>query len=182
MSKIKKVFCMITTMFLLTGCGFLEEKVIDPNTITVPKDFSFSIVWDCYGISSYDSKSGTLIKTNHATHPEDYITKLVLTEEELKTIYIKLTKNIDIYSYSDTYNPFRKGYASSPTQTIIININEGTNTKTVTCKDIAFDFGDGKYLKSQKARNFMKVHDEIVAMLKSSEEWKQLPDYEFGYD
>jgi hypothetical protein len=37
-------------------------------------------------------------------------------------------------------------------------------------------------MKNKKARDFMRVQDEIVDILTSTEEWKALPDYEFGYD
>ena len=48
------------------------------------ESFSFSLVWDCYGVSSYDSETGRLIKTTDATNPEDYITHCELTEEQMR--------------------------------------------------------------------------------------------------
>ena len=179
----RKSMLFILTFILIilsSGCTLLTNKPVDSSEITLPEDFSFSITWNCYGISSYESKTGTLIKTTDATKPEDYIIEMHLPEDELKNIYLKLTEDINLFSYSDKYNPFRKGYDSRPTQTIILSITATQKTKTVTCKNIAF--GEEKWMKNKKARDFMRVQDEIVDILTSTEEWKSLPDYEFGYD
>ena len=53
----------------------------------IPEDFSFSLVWNCYGISSYDSQTGKLVKTTDATNPKDYITYYQLTDEDKEYIY-----------------------------------------------------------------------------------------------
>ena len=45
-------------------------------------DYSFSLTWNTFGISSYDSKTGKLVKTKDAPNPEDYITTHFLTAEE----------------------------------------------------------------------------------------------------
>ena len=181
MRKKKAVtICIVCIILCITAiCGCTQTK-IDPEKIQVPEDFAFSITWNVYGISSYDSKTGTLVKTWDATHPEDYITTLQLTEDELKSVYIKLTRDIDLYSFTEKYNPFRRGYDSRPTQTIIVSIEENGKSKTVTCENIAF--GDEKWMKNKKARNFMRVKNEIVDIITDTDEWKALPDYEFGYD
>jgi len=36
--------------------------------------------------------------------------------------------------------------------------------------------------ENKKARNFMRVKNEIVDIITDTDEWKALPDYEFGYD
>ena len=169
------IVCIILCMTAICGC---TQTNIDPEKVQVPEDFLFSITWNVYGISSYDSETGTLIKTTDATHPENYITNLELSEETLKEIYIKLTKDIDLYSYKNEYNPF--SFVSQPTQTIIISLTADGASKTVTCEDIAL--GDAEEARTQKGRKFMKVRDEIVEIITNTEEWKSLPDYEFGYD
>ena len=181
MNKFKTISFIFIITILFSGCTLLKKAPEDPASITVPEDFSFSIVWNVYGISSYDSKTGILIQTNDATQPEDYIVEMHLSEDELKDIYIKLTEDIDLFSYPDKYNPYRKGYISTPTETIILSITANNQTKTVTCKGIALG-DDEEWMKNGKARNFMRVQDEIADILTATEEWKSLPDYEFGYD
>jgi len=180
MNKIKIFSLIVISIILLFSFTVFNQTTYDPSSVAVPEDFSFSITWDCYGISSYDSKTGTLVKTWDATHPEDYITTLQLTKDELKSVYIKLTRDIDLYSFTEKYNPFRMGYDSRPTQTIILSIEENGKSKTVICENIAF--GDEKWMKNKKARNFMRVKNEIVDIITDTDEWKALPDYEFGYD
>ena len=55
---------------------------------TISENFDFSLQWNTYGESSYDSSTGKLIKTNDATHPELYETELILYDskkEEIRT-------------------------------------------------------------------------------------------------
>ena len=179
MRKKKVIFicftCVILCMIAICGC---TQKKIDPEKIQVPEDFNFAITWNVYGISSYDSATGTLIKTTDATYPENYITNLELSEETLKEIYIKLTKDINLNSYKNEYNPF--SFVSTPTQTIIISLTSDGASKTVSCEDIAL--GEAEEARTEKAKKFVKVMDEIVEIITATEEWKSLPDYEFGYD
>ena len=134
MRKKKAVtICIVCIILCITAiCGCTQTK-IDPEKIQVPEDFAFSITWNVYGISSYDSKTGTLIKTTDATHPENYITTLNLSEETLKKIYIKLTKEIDLYSYKNEYNPF--SFVSQAEN----NCNAVPNTRTATHRATASD-------------------------------------------
>lgn len=168
------VFFLMLCTIVFSGC----TKKIDSSKVILPDDFTFSITWGVYGISSYDSETKTLVKTTDATHPEDYITTLELSEDVLKDIYIKLTKEIDIFSYSDKYNPFP--YESTPTQTIMISVKADGKSKTVTCKNIAF--GEPEDAIGGKGKRFIEKTDEITSILMNTEEWKGLPDYEFGYD
>ena len=68
------------------------------------EEFSFSLTWGCYGVSSYDSKTGKLIKTTDATNPEDYVTDYQLTDED-KEYFYDLISLLDINSYPDEYDP-----------------------------------------------------------------------------
>lgn len=137
---------------------------------------SFSLTWGCYGISSYDSATGKLVKTTDATHPEDYITEYHpddQTWEEIKTLLLGL----DIESYPDEYDPC-EGVCSSPSRTLILTINTGDVQKTVTCRDIALG---SEYAKG-KGKKFLKVCDDIAGILMNTPEWEALPEYEKFYD
>ena len=85
--------------------------------------FSFNLTWGCYGVSSYDSETGILVKTNDATNPEEYVTTYYLTEEEKKQI----------------------------------------------CDNV-------------KGQKFLYTCKMIQDILVETEEWKELPEYEFLYD
>ncbi len=62
----KKTFSiLLVLMLLLPSAGCLGKPV---KHFEVPADFSFSLTWGCYGISSYDSRTGKLVKTTDATH------------------------------------------------------------------------------------------------------------------
>ncbi len=137
--------------------------------------FEFSLTWGCYGISSYDSRTGKLVKTSHATHPEDYITQLTLTSEQYEEIK-QLFRDLEIESYPDEYNPSK--YMSTPSATLILTLKTADFEKTVTAADICLD-NEGKDKMGQK---FLDTCYAISEMLMDTEEWNALPDYEFYYD
>ena len=140
------------------------------------ESFSFSLVWNCYGVSSYDSETGRLIKTTDATNPEDYITHCELTEEQMRRIY-ELIKSLDVGSYPDIYNPHADGFASSPTMTLILSVKTDTLQKTISAVDIAMSYDS----QNARGQRFLDVCKAIEDILTSTDEWKALPDYEFYY-
>lgn len=149
----------------------------------VPDDFSFSIVWGCYGISSYDSKTGKLIKTKDTTNISKYTTTYKMSKEELSRIYNILFSRIDINSYPNKYDPYNAPDAeirlvSMPSQTVIISVTANGRTKTVTCDEISF----GVEGYDEHATEFIKAKSDIVNILTSTDEWQALPEYEVFYD
>lgn len=142
----------------------------------MPEDFSFEITWGTYGVSSYDSKTGELVKTSHATNTEDYVTKYELSDENKRLIYDYIrTLNPD--DYPDEYNP-NEGVYSEPSMTLILTVCANGTEKTIKAENIAH--ADDS--KSTKGRRFLSTCNKITDILTSSEEWKALPDYEFLYD
>ena len=101
--------------------------------------FSFNLTWGCYGISSYDSETGILVKTNDATNPEEYVTTYYLTEEEKKQIY-NLIEDLDMEKYPDEYNPHNGGIMSSPSMTLVLSVKNGDFQKTIMAEDIALTY------------------------------------------
>lgn len=144
----------------------------------MPKHFQFSLVWGTYGISSYDSQTGELVKTTDATHPEDYKTILHLSRDQLEEIYA-LIYRLNVANYPEKYNPF-PDYGSDPSYTIILSVYDGVGVKTIECREIAIP--DGVFTMDAKARAFIETYRAIRDVLTESEEWKALPEYENFYD
>ena len=140
----------------------------------VPDDFCFSIEWGCNGDSTYDSKSGRLIKQKIATHVEDYTAAFFLSDVQKAEIFT-LVKDMKPETYPDQYNPL-KG-ASKPTRDIVFTVTYNGKTKTISCLHVSL----GDTPEGAKGTKFMKVHDTIVGILTSSDAWTALPDYEFHY-
>ena len=139
--------------------------------------FSFSLTWGAYGVSSYDSVSGRLVKTLDATNPEDYITVYHLTDDDKEKIFALIDK-LDITSYPDSYDPHCGALASDPSMTLVLSVKLGKTEKTVTAEDIALTYESD----NKKGQDFLDVCREIKDLLTSTDEWKSLPDYEFLYD
>lgn len=153
--------------------------------IELPSDFSFSLVWSTYGISSYDSQTGKLVKTKDATDVSKYTDYVKLSRYKLEQVYKYLFMDIDITEYPNIYDPFYNpengiGLVSEPSQTIIITATANGITKTITCEDIAFGSLDEGY--GDEGKSFLSAIDNITALLTSLPEWKAFPDYEFLYD
>lgn len=164
---------VILAALLICGCG---EDSKAPTGKDVPDDFRFSYVWNMYGISSYDSETGKLVKTTDATHPEEYETTYMLSDAEKAQIYEQIS-SLDILSYPDEYNP-NEGVYSSPSITLILSVKDGDTEKTVKAEDIAYSYSS----ENKKGQKFLSVCKSIEEILTGSEEWKALPEYEFLYD
>lgn len=152
-----------------------EEAEAGPVRANCP-DYSFSLTWDVYGISSYDSETGTLIKTTDATRPEDYTTDLKLTEQQYAAIW-ELIKGLDMESYPDEYNP-HEGLISLPYMTLILSVKGGGIDKTITAEETVLSY----VTDNAKGQKFLDVCKGIVDILTATDEWKALPQYEFLYD
>lgn len=151
----------------------------------VPDDFSFSIVWGVNGISSFDSKTGKLVKTSDATDVSKYTAYVELTDEEMKAVYRWLCLEIDLTAYPYNYDPFNapdatNKIASSPNQTIVISVSANGKTKTVRCDGIAIAGLLACY--DDASRAFLTAEISVVELLTSHPAWRAFPDYEFYYD
>lgn len=166
------------------------ENYIEPETeltegLEVPADFSFRLVWGCYGISSYDSATGELVKTTDATRPEDYVTTHRLTETERGEAWALLSA-LELEGYPASYDPYNdpasaQRVASEPSRDLILSLRAGGTETTVSCRGICLG-GSGLQGYDEKARAFLAACDRLSELLQSSPEWQALPDYEFYYE
>lgn len=192
-SSAKKFLVLIFSVLLLTGmllpasCSSNDGK--QQGTVSklpdasktqnaLPDDFSFSITWNCYGDSTYDSSSGKLVKQKSATKPSEFTATLTLTDEQKLNVYKLLTQDIDLFSYPAFYDPFYP-QESEPVQTIIVSMTANGKTKSVKCIDVALDGANN--CSGKKDKDFLKVVESITALLTATEEWKALPEWEHLY-
>jgi hypothetical protein len=138
-------------------------------------EFNFSLTWGTFGISSYDSATGKLVKTKDAPTPEDYITTHILTAQEKIEIF-KILQALEMDSYPDEYNP-TEGIGSDPNEKLVLSAQLDRITKTITAREVAFSDAT-----SEKGQKFMDACDAIEDILENTEEWKALPDYPYLYD
>ncbi len=140
-------------------------------------EFSFALTWNTYGISSYDSATGKLVKTTDATNPDDYVTTLQLDGAQLFEIW-ELLWDLDIEEYPNEYDPHRGALASNPSMTLILTLRDGDNVKTVRAEDIALTYESDDAM----GQKFLDACKGIRDILTATEEWKSLPEYEFFYE
>lgn len=167
----KLLFILLVCVLLLDCLVGCAEK---PLPKEMPEDFSFALTWGVYGISSYDSRTGKLVKTKDATNPRDYVTYVKLSDEVMELIYKKL-RALDVDSYPDEYDPT---LGSEPSAELILTVRKGDNVKTITAKDVSLSYTS----PSVKGKRFIDTCLDISDILTATEEWKALPDYEFYYD
>ncbi len=139
--------------------------------LKAPDDFSFSLTWGVYGISSYDSLTGTLIKENDAKDVSVYTAEYRPEREILYVIYNQL-KNLDLDAYPDLYDP-NPDIKQEPPVTYILTVTMNGSTKTIKAEHIADTEGKGELGEA-----FMRVCHNISSLLMSTEEWQALPAYE----
>ena len=158
---------------IIESCELVCGTPLAP--VEIPEDFSFALVWNCYGISSYDSQTGKLVKATDATNPEDYITYYQLTDEDKEYIY-NLLVSLDAKSYPDIYDP--KSGMSEPPMTLILTVRENGEVKTIKAENISLTFKS----EDEKGQVFLSVCGEICRLLTTTDEWKALPAYEKLYE
>lgn len=163
------------------GESGIDDSMEQPDKI---KSFDFSFTFNTFGSSSYDSKTGKLIKTVSASNPDDYITTMFLTEAQTERINRALSE-LDPFSYPDTYDPYNdpdsdQKIMSAPSRTLVLRVVSEGKQKTINCPDIVFSAPECGY--DRKARDFLSFCEELQDMITSTSEWKALPDYEVLYD
>ena len=183
------MICVLVLLGCMACSGITQHSdslsYPEVSDIGLPEDFSFSIVWGTYGISSYDSQSGKLVKTKDATDVSKYTTYVKMSKGELQTVYRSLFSDIDIMKYPESYDPFNAPDAeikmmSEPNQTIIIIATANGRSKTVNCSSVAY--GSLQDCYCDEARAFLTAEQEIVNLITSFPEWKAFPEYEFLYE
>ena len=172
MKKSIVLVLILVCILSIVGCG--KQEPIS-SSIAVPEDFTFALTWNCYGVSSYDSQTGKLVKTTDATNPEDYITYYKLTDQDKAYIY-NLIAPLDVNSYPDVYDP--QNGMSKPSMTLILTVCCNGMQKTIQAENIALSFTS----EDEKGQAFLSVCEAICDRLTATEEWNALPDYERLYE
>ena len=171
----KKFIAFILALIFMLGLTGCKDQDHNNSTAGVPEDFSFALTWGVYGISSYDSVTGRLVKTTDATQPADYVTYYELTEEDREYIY-NLIYALDVDSYPDTYDPGNG--MSKPSMTLILKVHMDGVEKTIEADNIALSFTS----KDKKGQLFLTTCKEIRDRLTATQAWQALPEYEKLYE
>ena len=138
-------------------------------------EFDFSLTWGIFGHSSYDSKTGCLVKTDDAGNVEDFTTTYFLTPQEKLTVY-KTVRELNMNSYPDEYNP-TAGIGSDPYQTLILSVEINSTNMKIEANEVALDDAT-----SEKGQCFMDACKTISDILENTDAWKALPDYPYLYN
>ena len=171
MRKVVSLIFMLICLLSVVGCNAQEPA---NNPTVVSKDFAFALTWGCYGVSSYDSQTGKLVKTTDATNPNDYVTYYQLTDQDKEYIY-NLIASLDVSAYPEVYDP--QNGMSEPSMTLILTVYGKETQKTIKAENIALSFLSG----DEKGQVFLSVCEAICNRLTATEEWEALPDYENPY-
>ncbi len=176
MKRLVALTLALTLLLSLTACDSKPAEPTEP-AIYVPEDFSFSLTWGVCGDSSYDSKTGKLVKDAKAAKPEDYTTCHTLTPEEESQIYA-LLQTLDPASYPDRYDP--QTVRSKPSITFILSVRAYGSEKTIHAAGI--DPWPEAKAADEKGQLFLDTCWAIYKLLTATEEWQALPDYETYYE
>ena len=147
-----------------------------PSFSIEQEDFYFVLTWGVQKDSSYDSRTGTLIKAKYVIErqPEEYIT--TYQYPNINEIY-EMAKSINVYSYADDYYPYEgSSIRTTPSVDYVFEIND----KTITSEDCPILSGipDGV---TKRGKQYLTLILTIKNTLTNSDEWKALPDPEVLY-
>ena len=150
------------------------DKVTDvriTDRLAAPEDFSFSLVWNTYGISSYDSKTGILIKENDIDFVDVYTTEMHFDRETLFAVYNSIA-GLDWAYYPEEYDPNPR-IKQEPPVSFVLTMRNGNTVKTIKAVNIAEE-KDGA---DEHGIDFLTVCRSIADQIMDTEEWKSLPPY-----
>ena len=139
-------------------------------------DFYFMLTWGVRLDSSYDSRTGTLIKTKYVRErqPEEYIA--TYQYPNINEVY-EMAKSISIYSYPDDYYPYEGcSMRTSPSVDYVFEIND----KTITSENCPFSSGIPDDV-TERGKQYLSLIFTITNVLINSDEWKAMPDPEVLY-
>ena len=166
MKRFSVILCAFLCILALSGCSLRREA-------DVPEDFSFALTWGTYGVSSYDSRTGKLVKDADAADPDDHV-EYHLTAREKAELYALLL-SLDANSYPDVYDPGCGG--SKPPMSLILTVRADGAEKTIRAEGLAHSFES----EDAKGQQFLSVCETIIERLTATKEWQSLPDYENLY-
>ncbi|MBQ8752431.1 MAG: hypothetical protein IJZ13_04930 [Clostridia bacterium] len=158
------------------GLALLAYRLNLPEEM--PEDFAFSLTWGTFGISSYNSETGLLVKTTDVFErdPAEYQTMLTLSDEQMAEVYALIRKlNPEAYPEKFDISPFT---GSDPSMTLGLSVRYGEYEKAVMCVDVA-QYDDPHVVGKNK--RFLECHKAIRDILTATPEWQALPDYEVHY-
>ena len=158
------------------GDSSISSSSAVPSFSVAQKDFYFVLTWGVQLDSSYDSRTGTLIKTKYVRErqPEEYIT--TYQYPNINEIY-EMAKSINVYSYADDYYPYEGSLVyTAPSVDYIFEIND----KIITSNDcpILNEIPDGV---TERGKQYLTLILTIKNTLINSDEWKAMPDFEILY-
>ena len=181
-----KIFLLLpfTICFALCSCDSLAQskdssgsfRSAVPSFSVAQEDFYFVLTWGVQLDSSYDSRTGTLVKTKYVRErqPEEYIT--TYQYPNINEIYER-AKSINVYSYSDDYYPYEgSSVMTSPSVDYVFEIND----KTIASNDcpILNEIPDDV---TERGKKYLALVLAIKNTLITSDEWKAMPDPEILY-
>ena len=169
----KYLLIPITILMAISSCS----SDAAPSFPIEQDDFYFVLTWGVELDSSYDSRTGTLIKTKYVRErqPEEYIA--TYQYPNINEIY-EMAKSINVYSYPDEYYPYEgSSIRSNPSMDYVFEIND----KTITSNDcpILNEIPDDV---TERGKKYLALLLTIKNTLINSDEWKAMPDFEILYD
>ena len=171
-----KLFPLVISVFGLLFSSCSSPDNVAPSFSVTQGDLYFVLTWGVQKDSSYDSRSGTLIKTKYVRErqPEEYIT--TYQYPNINEIY-EMAKSINVYSYADDYYPY-EGYLAKTTPSVdyVFEINN----KTITSEDCPM-MSTIPDSVTKRGKQYLTLLLTIMNTLTNSEEWKAMPDPEILY-
>ena len=158
-------------MVMLSSCNDSTPAFETPF-----EEFKFSLQWGVELDASYNSGTKQLVKFTHVRErqPEDYIT--TYTYPNLQEVYDSV-KAMNPNSYADDFDPYggKKHVMTTPSMKYKLTIGD----KSIAIKEypISRDMSG----LTNKGKKLINLIFSITDTIEQSDEWKNLPDFEYYY-
>ncbi len=164
------VLVSVMALASLASCGAKRDRK-EEEKVTLDDDFEFYIEWGFGG--SYDSETGRLVSIRDIKAEDRYSTEMILSAEMREEIK-KIIENSGFFRLPDEIeNDPHVG--TVPASTYVLTVKSGGKTKTVTWSQVS----EAKV--AEEGRIMKGLMNAIVGLIQSTEEYKSIPEPDFGY-
>ena len=164
------VLVAVMALTVLASCGAKRDGK-EKEKVTLSDDFEFYIEWGFGG--SYDSETGRLVSIRDIEAEDRYSTEMILSAEMREEIK-KIIENSGFFDLPDEIENDPHVMAT-PASTYVLTVKSGGKEKTVTWKEVSLA------KVAEEGRIMQGLMNAIVGLIKSTEEYKSIPEPDFGY-
>ena len=162
------ILVAVAALTVLSSCGAKKET---EEKVMLDDDFEFYIEWGFGG--SYDSETGRLVSIRDIGEDDRFSTEMVISDE-MRAEVKKIIEDSGFFRLPDEIEN-DPHVMTTPASTYVLTVKSGGKEKTVIWKEVS------QAKVAEEGRIMQGLMNAIVGLIKSTEEYKSIPEPDFGY-